>query len=83
MEKKKNDKKVKNTKAKNVKKAKNTKTKKTNYLKAVRSEMSKVVWPKRSEVVKYTIATLGFVVILVGFFLLLNLGLSVVKDVFG
>ena len=68
---------------KNVKskKSKNTKTKKS-YLKAVRSEMSKVVWPKKEELIKYTIATVVFVVILVGFFLLLNLGLSVVKGVF-
>ena len=63
------------------KKSKNTKTKKS-YLKAVRSEMSKVVWPKKEELIKYTIATVVFVVILVGFFLLLNLGLSVVKGVF-
>ncbi len=63
--------------------SKNTKTKvKKSYLKAVRSEMSKVVWPKREEVIKYTVATVVFVVILVGFFLLLNLGLSVVKGVF-
>ena len=75
-------------KKKNVKKAKNTKNTKnkkvkTSYIKAVRSEMSKVVWPKRNEVAKYTIATIGFVIIIVAFFLLLNFGLSVVKDVFG
>ena len=65
------------------KKTKNTKTKaKKSYLKAVRSEMSKVVWPKKEELIKYTIATIVFVIILVGFFLLLNLGLSVVKGVF-
>ncbi len=72
----------KKSKSKNVKKTK-TKTSKKGYLKQVKSEMSKVVWPKRNEVIKYTIATLGFVIIIVGFFLLLNLGLSVVKDVFG
>ncbi len=67
------------------KKTKNTKSKsnKKGYFKSVRSEMSKVVWPKRNDVVKYTIATVVFVIILVGFFLLLNLGLSVVKGVFG
>ena len=66
------------------KKAKNTKTKKVkkNYFKAVRSEMSKVVWPNKKDLLKYTIATIVFVIILVGFFLLLNLGLSVVKGVF-
>lgn len=67
----------------NSKNKKNTKTKtKKSYLKAVRSEMSKVVWPKKEDLVKYTIATIVFVVILVGFFLLLNLGLSVIKGVF-
>ena len=71
-----------------AKKSKNTKTKKANkakksYFKAVKSEMSKVVWPKKNEIIKYTIATVVFAIILVGFFLLLNLGLSVVKDVFG
>ena len=66
-----------------TKKSKNTKTKtKKGYIKAVRSEMSKVVWPKREEVIKYTVATVVFVVIVVGFFLLLNLGLSVIKGVF-
>ena len=64
------------------KKSKNTKTKKS-YLKAVRSEMSKVIWPKKEDLIKYTIATICFVIIVVGFFLLLNLGLSVVKGVFG
>ena len=63
------------------KKTKNTKAKKS-YMKAVRSEMSKVVWPKKGELIKYTIATIVFVIIIVGFFLLLNLGLSVVKGVF-
>ena len=63
------------------KKSKNTKTKK-GYLKAVKTEMSKVVWPKRKEVIKYTIATVVFIIIFVGFFLLLNLGLSVIKGVF-
>lgn len=70
-------------KKKNVKKAKNTKTKaKQGYLKNVKSEMSKVVWPKKDEIAKYTIATIGFIIIVVGFFLLLNLLLSVIKGVF-
>lgn len=70
-------------KKKNVKKAKNTKAKvKQGYLKGVKSEMSKVVWPKKDEIAKYTIATIGFIIIVVGFFLLLNLLLSVIKGVF-
>ena len=64
------------------KKQKNAKNKK-GYLKSLKSEMSKVIWPKKGEVAKYTIATVVFVIILVGFFLLLNLGLSVIKGVFG
>ena len=66
------------------KNSKNTKTKaKKSYFKAVKSEMSKVVWPEKKDLIKYTVATIVFVIILVGFFLLLNLGLSVVKGVFG
>ena len=66
------------------KKTKNTKTKqpKKSYLKAVKSEMGKVVWPKKNEIIKYTIATVVFVIIFVIFFLLLSFGLSVVKGVF-
>ena len=66
------------------KKTKNTKskTKKTGYFKSVRREMYKVVWPKAKEIIKYTIATIVFIIIIVGFFLLLNMGLSVIKDVF-
>lgn len=71
---------------KKITKTKNTKTKtkkkKQSFFKGVKAELSKVVWPKKNEVLKYTIATIGFVVILVLFFLLLNLLLSVVKGIF-
>ncbi|MBQ4583296.1 MAG: preprotein translocase subunit SecE [Bacilli bacterium] len=76
-------------KAKEEKKAvktKNTKTKtkknKKSFFKGVKTELSKVVWPKKNEVLKYTIATVVFIVILVVFFLLLNLMLSVIKGMF-
>ncbi len=63
-------------------KAKNKSKKvKKGYFKAVKSEMSKVVWPKKSDLVKYTVATIVFVIVLVGFFLLLNLGLAGIKGV--
>ncbi|MBQ9833868.1 MAG: preprotein translocase subunit SecE [Bacilli bacterium] len=71
-------------KAKKTKNTKNTKSKKKkqSFFKAVKTELSKVVWPKKNEVLKYTIATIVFVVILIVFFLLLNLGLSVIKGIF-
>lgn len=69
---------------KKVAKAKNTKTKKKkqSFFKGVKTELSKVVWPKKNEVLKYTIATIVFIVILIVFFLLLNLVLSVIKGMF-
>lgn len=73
--------KEKKVKAKNTKKTKETK-KKTNYFKAIKSEMSKVVWPKGNEIVKYTIATIGFVILFVAYFLLLNLLMSFIKGLF-
>jgi preprotein translocase subunit SecE len=66
------------------KKKKNNKEKKKkdNLLKGIKSEMKKVTWPTRKEVFKYTIATLIFCAIIMVFFQLLELGLSVVKGVF-
>ena len=65
---------------KNEKKEK--KVKKENYFEGVRSELAKVKWPSRKEVIKYTIATIAFSVILVGFFILLDLLMSVIKGGF-
>ncbi len=58
------------------------KVKKDGYFKAVGKEMSKVKWPERKEVLKYTIATIIFVLIVVGFFVLLNFGMSWLKGMF-
>jgi len=55
---------------------------KTSFIKNVRSEMKKVIFPSGKEVLKYTVATLIFCFLLVGFFMLLNLGLSIVKGMF-
>ena len=52
------------------------KTKKSNYFKEVGKEMSKVKWPEKKEVAKYTLSTVVFVLIVVGFFILLNMGMS-------
>lgn len=57
------------------------KKKKNSYLKGVKSEMKKVSWPTKKEVLKYTIATLVFIAIVVAFFLLLNLLLTLIVEV--
>ena len=57
-------------------------TKKENYIKGVRKELKLVKWPTIGEVVKYTIATIIFCVILVFFFILLNLFMSWIKGMF-
>ncbi len=73
-----------NEKTKNVKKVKTvkkskSKTPKESYLKGVKKEMKLVKWPTFKEVVKYTIATVIMCLVVCGFFLLLNLLLSLVK----
>lgn len=71
----------KNNKKKDSKK-KPSKVKKENYFAGVKSEMSKVKWPTKKEVLKYTIATIVFVLILVVFFILMNLIMSGIKGAF-
>ncbi len=78
----KENKKVKQEKNNKTKKVKKTKTPKENYFVGVKNELSKVKWPSKKEVFKYTIATIVFVAILVGFFLLLNMAMSVIKGAF-
>lgn len=71
-----------NEKTKNVKKVKTvkkTKAPKESYLKGVKKEMKLVKWPSFKEVIKYTIATVIMCLVVCGFFLLLNLLLSLVK----
>lgn len=61
---------------------KTKKVKKDNLLKGVKKEMKKVTWPDKKDVMKYAVATLIFCIVIMVFFQLLNLGLSVVKGVF-
>lgn len=68
--------------SKKAKTEKKQKIKKESYFKQVRKEMKKVVFPTKKEIVKYTFATILIVALLVGFFELLNLGLSLVKGMF-
>ena len=66
----------------NSKKKENKKKEKVSLLKGIRLEMKKVTWPNKKDVIRYSVATLVFCIIVVLFFHLLNLGLSVVKGVF-
>lgn len=65
-----------------VEKVKKQKDRKPGYLKEVKGELKKVSFPSFKEVMKYTLATILFCVVLVGFFLLLNLLLSGLKGMF-
>lgn len=76
----KNEKKVSKKTSKKEKKA--AKQKNDGFLKQTGAEMKKVSWPSFKDVLKYSIATLVFCVVVAGFFILLNLLLSGVKGLF-
>lgn len=48
----------------------------------IRVEMKKVKWPSAKEILKYTIATIAFCVVIALFFQLLNVLVSLVKGLF-
>ncbi|MDE5539565.1 MAG: preprotein translocase subunit SecE [Bacilli bacterium] len=75
------DVKSKDTKKDN-KKSKKDKAPKENFFAGVRLELAKVKWPTKQEVLKYTVATIVFVVVLVAFFVLMSLVMSLVKGAF-
>ncbi len=62
-----------------AKKKKEKKIKKPGYLKQVKMEMKQVVFPTRKETIKYTFATILIVILMIGFFELVSLGLSIIK----
>ena len=68
-------------KNKNVKSSKK-KVQKESYLKQVRKELSLVKWPTAKDVIKYSLSTIIFCLLICGFFILLNLILSGVMGVF-
>ena len=74
----------KDEKTKKVKKTKKEKknVKKESFFDGVRTEMSKVKWPTKKEVLKYTVATLVFMIVLVLFFVLLTLLMSLIREGF-
>lgn len=61
---------------------KEKKVKKENHFKKVGKELSKVKWPEKKDIIKYSISTVVFILIVVGFFCLLNLGMSYLKGLF-
>ncbi len=61
---------------------KQSKKNKEGMLKGIKAELKKVTWPSKKDIIKYSIATLVFCIILMLFFQLLDFGLSVVKGVF-
>lgn len=73
--------------AKKIEKKKNKRIKKNvekkpSFFKQVREEMKLVRWPSFKEILKYAFATIIFCLIIGGFFILLNLGLSFIKGMF-
>ncbi len=63
-------------------KKKKEKVRKETYFEGVRNELAKVKWPTKKEVFKYTMATIIFMIILVGFFILLSILMSAIKGAF-
>ena len=71
-------------KKKNTDKKKNTKktnTKKKHFLGEVRSEMAKVKWPSKKDMIKYSIATIIFVIFFALFFYAIDLIIALLKEV--
>ena len=71
-------------KEKKVKKTnkKEKKTSKESFFSGVKAELAKVKWSSRQEVLKYTIAPVVFIIVVVVFFVLLSLFMSFIKGVF-
>lgn len=84
---KKTNKKVKkDTKSETKPKKKNTKKRKTKkhgkiitFFKDVKAEMSKVKWPSRKDMVKYSLATILFIIFFALFFYLIDLIIALLK----
>lgn len=70
---------TKNAKKKNDKAPKVKRGPKESFFKKVKKELKLVKWPTVKEVLKYTISTVVFCIILCALFMLLNVVLSVVK----
>ncbi len=67
-------------KEKNVKKDSKKKEKKENLFKQIQKEMKKVHFPSRKDMVKYSIATIVFVIFFAGYFYLIELVMAFIKS---
>lgn len=74
-EKKQNSKKA----SKKVTKEKKSKKKKSGFFHEVRKEVSKVKWPSKKDMIKYSIATIVFIIFFAIFFYLIELILALLK----
>lgn len=63
------------------KESKKAKAKKKGFLGEVRSEMAKVKWPSKKDMIKYSIATIVFVVFFALFFYAIDLIIALLKEV--
>lgn len=68
----------KSTKEKNTSKTV-SKVKKESWWKGVKSEFKKVKWPTKKELIKYSIATIAFVIFFALFFYLIELVVFFIK----
>ena len=50
-----------------------------NFLSEVKKELGKVKWPNRKDMVKYSIATISFVIFFAVFFYIIDLGVAFIK----
>ena len=60
-------------------KDKKQKNKKTGFFHEVRKEVSKVKWPSKKDMIKYSIATIIFIIFFAVFFYLIELILALLK----
>jgi len=52
------------------------------FVKGLKKEMAQVKWPSSKEMVKYTVATLVFVIFFGGYFYLINFLFALLKELF-
>ncbi len=67
---------------KNINKTKKQKKNKEGFFKGIKQELKKVTWPSKKDILKYSVATLVFCIVLMAFFQVLDLLLSVIKGLF-
>ncbi len=51
-----------------------------NYFKSIKSEISKVKWPSKKDMIKYSIATIVFIIFFAIFFYCIDLVIAIIKE---